>query len=83
MSGDFDGLTVFDWVTSLFQLARIASGSVQLEGTAGAIRELERAGVRVGAPILIHETGAYLFTVSKRDLPKVRRVAARAGVEVW
>ena len=83
MSEWYEYGTYFDWITPLLGLLRVAGGDVELEGTAHAIDVLEKAGVSCHAPMLIHETGGYLFTVSKRDLPKVRRVAARAGVEVW
>ena len=78
-----DWLTVFDWLTPLAGLAQVAAGRVQFEGPVEAIVVLENAGISCGAPQLIHGSGHYLFTVSRKHAARARRVCARAGVEVW
>lgn len=74
----YEWLTCFDWLSPLLHLANNAAGQVTLQGTAFDIRELERAGVRCGAPVLDVFDGTYIFTVRKSDVPRARRVLTRS-----
>lgn len=77
MSDWLDWLTIFDWASPLLHLAQNAAGRVTLEVTAWEVDQLERVGVRCGAPVLDHATGTYIVTVRKSDLPKARRLLTR------
>jgi len=73
-------LACLDWVSPLLHLVNTSTGQVSIEATPGALVALERAGVSCEAPMYYFETGTYLFTVKRSDLPKARRVLARLGV---
>jgi len=75
--------TVFDWVSPLLHLAQNATGKVTFGAYPAELVELDRAGVSYGAPVLDHDSGAYVVTIRKADLPKARRVLARARARGW